>query len=220
MVSSRPISIAIAASPSSHCTPSCSASVRAEALALADIGAGDLQRALGQAEPAHAMGQPRRCRGGSASPSARRRRPSAGSRRGSPARRSRSSQWPPCSSGPMIGMRRTISQPGWSRSNRKAVRPRARIVGGARDQDEVLRHAGAGDEPLVARRSPSGRRVASARGADHADGSEPAPGIGSVMAKAERTLAVDDRLQPALLLRRRADLGQQRSCCRRRARRS
>ena len=34
-----------------------------------------------------------------------------------------SSQWPPCSSGPMIGMRRRIRQPGWSLWNRKAVSP-------------------------------------------------------------------------------------------------
>ena len=34
-----------------------------------------------------------------------------------------SSQWPPCSSGPMIPMRRRIRQPGWSLWNRKAVRP-------------------------------------------------------------------------------------------------
>ena len=34
-----------------------------------------------------------------------------------------SSQWPPCSSGPMISMRLSIFHPGWSRWKRKAVKP-------------------------------------------------------------------------------------------------
>ena len=50
-----------------------------------------------------------------------------------------SSQWPPCSSGPMIGMRRTMRQPGWFAIEQERRQAAARIVGRARDQDEVLR---------------------------------------------------------------------------------
>ena len=90
----------------------------AEALALLDIGLRDLHAALGEAEPAHAMRQPRR-----SEPDLRRAQTvadlistfSAGT--SSPS--NSSSQWPPCSSGPMIGMRRTMRQPGWSLWNRK-----------------------------------------------------------------------------------------------------
>jgi hypothetical protein len=48
-----------------------------------------------------------------------------------------SSQCPPCSSGPMIGMRRRMRQPGCrgGTGRRSAL---ARVVGGARDEDEVL----------------------------------------------------------------------------------
>lgn len=33
-----------------------------------------------------------------------------------------SSRWPSCSSSPMVAMRRSIFQPGWSRSNRQPLR--------------------------------------------------------------------------------------------------
>ena len=62
----------------------------------------------------------------------------------------------------------------------------ARIVGRARHQDEMLRDAGAGDEPLAARDRPSGRRRVRAR-VSIIDGSEPLPGCGSVIAKRDRT---------------------------------
>ena len=92
-----------------------------------------------------------------------------------------------------------ISQPGWSRSNKKALSPPARIVRAARDQDEVLGLARTGDVPfaaLITQRSPW--RVARVR---IMLGSEPPPGAGSVIAKAER-VALHDRPQPTLLLRR------------------
>ena len=61
-----------------------------------------------------------------------------------------SSQWPPCSSGPMIGMRRTMRQPGWSLVEQHRGEAAPRIVGGARQEDEVGCALGAGDEPFVA----------------------------------------------------------------------
>ena len=85
--------------------------------------------------------------------------------------------------------------------------PAARIVRGAGDDDEVLRHPGPGDEPFAALDDPPA--AASGRpGADHA----------GIRAAARRRLghgegradaAVDDRAQPAVLLCRRGDLGQQ-----------
>src|SRR5438045_8063314 len=73
----------------------------------------------------------------------------------------------------------------------------ARIVGGARDQDEMVGYAGAGDEPLVAVDHPAVAFPLRA-GADHA-------GIGAAAGRrlghGERGAyrALDDRLEPALL---------------------
>ena len=74
----------------------------------------------------------------------------------------------------------------------------ARIVRRARDQDEVLRDARAGDEPLAAADRPSGRRRVRAR-VRIIDGSEPLPGCGSVIANARAHAAIGDRREPALL---------------------
>ena len=115
----------------------------------------------------------------------------------------RSSQCPPCSSGPMIGMRRRMRQPGSSRWNRKAERPLRVVVRCARDQDEMRRLVRAGDEPFMAVDHPV-VAVAPRRGAHHR-------GVG---ARARRRLghdegrahhAIDDGLQPFALLRVGAD---------------
>ena len=63
----------------------------------------------------------------------------------------------------------------------------ARIVGGAGDQDEVAGLAGAGDEPFAAG-DDVGVAALLGAGRRSSTGSEPPPGCGSVMAKAERTL--------------------------------
>ena len=118
-----------------------------------------------------------------------------------------SSQCPPCSSGPMIPIRRTMRQPGWSRWNRNAVRPAPRIVRGARDQDEMRGAVRAGDEPFAPGDDPLAVAPLGA-GADHA-------GIGAAARRrlghgeGRAHLAVDDRPQPALLLRRRAGAREQ-----------
>ena len=61
-----------------------------------------------------------------------------------------SSQCPPCSSGPMIGMRRRMRQPGWSAMEQHGGEAAPRVVGGARQEDEVGRTLGPGDEPFAA----------------------------------------------------------------------
>ena len=115
-----------------------------------------------------------------------------------------SSQCPPCSSGPMIGMRRTMRQPGWSRSNRNAVSPlrlSSEVFASSRKccatPAPVMNHL----RPRINHLSPFRSAVVSIM-----PGSEPAPGAGSVITMDERTLSVDDGLQPALLLLLGADL--------------
>ena len=85
----------------------------------------------------------------------------------------------------MIGMRRSISQPGWSASKRKAVRPRrsSSLVRATRmkccaSAPPVMNHL----RPLMRQWSPSRSALVSI-----IEGSEPEPGAGSVMAKEERT---------------------------------
>ena len=85
----------------------------------------------------------------------------------------------------MIGMRRTMRQPGWSRSNMNAVSPRrgsspvfATRMKCCAVSAPVMNHL----RPCTIQRSP--RR--SARVSIIA-GSEPLPGCGSVIANAERT---------------------------------
>ena len=96
-----------------------------------------------------------------------------------------SSQWPPCSSGPMIGMRRTISQPGWSLWNRKAERPRR----GSSEVRAIRMKCSAPSAPEMNHLRPWTRQVSPWRSARVSimEGSEPEPGAGSVIAKAERT---------------------------------
>ena len=97
-----------------------------------------------------------------------------------------SSQCPPCSSGPMIGMRRTISQPGWSRSNRNALSPRR----GSSEVRAIRMKCWAAPAPVMNHLRPSITQRPSRRSAlvRIMPGSEPPPGAGSVMANAERTL--------------------------------
>ena len=70
--------------------------------------------------------------------------------------------------------------------------PLARIVRGARHEDEVRGLLGAGDEPLAAG-DDVGVAAAARPGSGSSPGSEPPPGCGSVMAKAERTSPSHDR---------------------------
>ena len=69
----------------------------------------------------------------------------------------------------------------------------ARVVGGLRDQDEVLRDAGAGDEPLAPVHDPAGRPAR--RGRLHHRRIGAAARRGSVMTNARAHAAVDDRLR-------------------------
>src|SRR6516164_3345620 len=86
----------------------------AEPFSSVDVILRDLQAALGPPEPTHAVRQPRRAEPDwvTFNPS-----PTPSSTFSSSISRpsNSSSQWPPCSSGPMIGMRRATRQPGWSR---------------------------------------------------------------------------------------------------------
>ena len=188
-----------------------------EAVPLGRVGPGDLDAALRQAEPAHAVGQPRRARGGSASASGRRPRCistfSAGISRPS----NSSSQWPPCSSGPMIGMRRRISPAGLVPVEQEGGQALARVVGGPRHQDEMRGLLGAGDVPFAAG-DHVGVAAAARPGSGSSPGSEPPPGCGSVMAKAERTSPRTIGVEPARLLGRACRPSPAPSCCRRRAR--
>src|SRR5947209_822302 len=84
---------------------------------------------------------------------------------------------------------------------------RQRIVGCTGDEDEMRGGAGTGDEPLAAEDAPF---VAVALGArlDHAGvGTAARRGLGHGERRGD--LAVDDRAEPALLLRRRAGEGEQ-----------
>ena len=83
-------------------------------------------------------------------------------------------------------MRRTMRQPGWSRSKRKAVRPLlassevlATTMKCLASPAPVMNHL----RPSTIQRSPRLRAVVRI-----IDGSEPAPGCGSVIANAERTV--------------------------------
>src|SRR5262249_30545964 len=78
-----------------------------------------------------------------------------------------------------------------------------RIVGGARDEDEMIGDAGAGDEPLVTADDPA-IALALGAGADHAR-IRAAAGRRLGHGEGRAHLALDDRPQPLLLLRRRAD---------------
>ena len=95
----------------------------------------------------------------------------------------------------------------------KGGEPAALVVGSARDDDEMRRLRGAGDEPFAAADDPLAVSLFGRR-ADH----------GRIGAAARRRLghgeggfdlAFDDRPQPPFLLRRRADARQADSCCRR-----
>ena len=110
----------------------------------------------------------------------------------------------------MIGMRRTISQPGWSRWKRKAVSAgaSARVRVGARDQDEVRRLAGAGDEPLAAGDAPA-VALRARRWCGSSPGSEPPPGAGSVIAKARAHRPSTIGCSQRVLLLRRCRAGEQ-----------
>ena len=81
----------------------------------------------------------------------------------------------------------------------------ARVVGRLREQDEVLRDARAGDEPLAAVHDPlvALRLVAVV---SIIVGSEPAPGAGSVMTIDERTLPSTIGCSQRVFCRSRADL--------------
>ena len=110
-----------------------------------------------------------------------------------------SSQCPPCSSGPMIGMRRTISQPGWSRSNRNALSPRR----GSSEVRAIRMKCWAAPAPVMNHLRPSITQRPSRRSAlvRIMPGSEPPPGAGSVMANAGAHAPVHDRRQPSVPLR-------------------
>ncbi len=78
-----------------------------------------------------------------------------------------------------------------------------RVVGGARDQDEMVGDAGAGDEPFVAVDHPAVALPLRA-GADHAGiGAAARRGLGH--GEGGPHLALDDGPEPSLLLRRRSD---------------
>ena len=80
----------------------------------------------------------------------------------------------------------------------------ALVVGGARREDEMRGAVGAGDEPLAAVDFPC-VAVLLGIGLDHARiGAAAGRGLGHGEGRAD--LALDDRLQPLLLLRRRAEL--------------
>ena len=109
-----------------------------------------------------------------------------------------SSQWPPCSSGPMIGMRRSMRQPGSSASKRNAVSPLrassdvlAMRIKCRAPSAPVMNHL----RPLTTHLAPFFSAVVSI-----AEGSEPEPGMGSVMTKAERirpsTMGLSQRSLP------------------------
>ena len=97
-----------------------------------------------------------------------------------------SSQWPPCSSGPMMGTVLRIRHPGWSAWKRNAERPR-RVSSDVRAMTmkcfaspaPVMNHL----RPEITHFPP--RR--SARVCIAPAGSDPAPGAGSVMTNEERT---------------------------------
>ncbi len=79
----------------------------------------------------------------------------------------------------------------------------SRIVGGARDQNEMVGNAGAGDEPLVAADHPA-VALFLCTGTDHA-GIGAAAGCRLGHRKGGAYVALDDRAQPLFLLSRRAD---------------
>ena len=118
-----------------------------------------------------------------------------------------SSQWPPCSSGPMIANAPHDAPARLIAVIEKRGEAAARIVRGARDDDEMRRFGGAGDEPFAAADHPFAVFLLGG-GADHAR-------IGAAarrrLGHGERGfhLALDHRPQPPLLLRRRADAREQ-----------
>ena len=99
-----------------------------------------------------------------------------------------SSQAPPSSSGPMVGTRRSDAPAGLVLVKEKGREAAARIVRGARDQDEVRwRHR----RPEMNHFRPCTMYFPprfSARVSIMPPGSEPEPGCGSVITKEERTL--------------------------------
>ena len=123
-----------------------------------------------------------------------------------------SSQCPPCSSGPMIGMRRMMRQPGWSAWNRKAVRPLRSSSPVRAMRMKCFADLGAGDVVLAAVDAPA---VADALGPRIGHGRVAAAAIGLGHGEGALHRAVDDGLQPALLLRLGPHHVQQRACCRR-----
>ena len=137
--------------PSSTGSPACR---RAAAVRVAVERAVDhhLERDLGVADPAHAVGEPRRARGGTGRAGARGRARRACARVGTRRFVMRISQWLP--SPAIVSMSRTISQPGLS-AGRRGTRE-LRACGGSASGSvlamTIAKRAPlrAGDEPLVA----------------------------------------------------------------------
>ena len=80
----------------------------------------------------------------------------------------------------------------------------ALVVRRARDEDKMLRLAGPGDEPFTSENAPAAGSLFGARIHQRRIGARSAIGLGH--GKRRTDAAVDDRREPAFLLRRRRDL--------------
>src|SRR5262245_16429299 len=173
-----------------------------EAFALIHVSLRDLAAALGEPRPAHAMGEPRRPE------------PDLGDAQ--PVTEAHQHVFV----GDLEALEDKLAMPavllrphdrnppddleaGLVAMKQKSREAAARIVRGAGNQNEMIGNAGAGDEPLMAADHPAVALLLSA-GTDHA-GIGAAAGRGLGHRKSRAHFALDDRAQPLVLLRRRAD---------------
>src|SRR5229473_2141564 len=171
----------------------------AKALALGDVGLRDLHRALGEPEPAHAVGEPRR-----PEPDLGRAQAVADPHQHVLLRHLEPLEEELAMAAVLL---RAHDRDAANDAPARLVavieeggEAAAGIVGGARDQDEMAGDAGAGDEPLAAVDHPAAALLLGA-GPDHA-GVGAAAGRRLGHGEGRAHVALDDRPEPSFLLRR------------------